>query len=253
MDPEFQTPASNNTDRVYRGIISGAGLVGFRVVVKETDLFIHAESDLSAAAREAVIQHRGYLEAYIRRYPRFASTQTPWRTHEPAPKLVQEMIEASSLAGVGPMAAVAGAIAACVGEELLAFSKEVMVENGGDIFLKTRRSVTIGVYAGNSPLSMQIGVRLGGGSEPMAVCTSSGTIGHSLSYGRADAVCVVAEKCALADAAATSIGNRVQSSADFEPAIRFGSSISGVRGIAVIAGTHLGCWGEMELVSVKKG
>ena len=114
------------------------------------------------------------------------------------------MIRAGTVAGVGPMAAIAGAIAENVGRGLLEFADQVIVENGGDVFIKTRRPVTVGIYAGSSPLSMQIGMRLDSKKAPLAVCTSSGTLGHSLSLGRADAVCAVADSCALADAAATS-------------------------------------------------
>ena len=117
-----------------------------------------------------------------------------------------DMVKAGKNAGVGPMAAVAGAIAEHVGLGLLKSTNHVIVENGGDIFIKTDAPLTVGIFAGKSSLSLRIGIRLSGGPKPMAVCTSSGTVGHSLSLGRADAVCVAADSCAIADAAATAIG-----------------------------------------------
>ena len=86
---------------------------------------------------------------------------------------------------------------------------------------------------------------------PRAVCTSSGTIGHSLSLGVADAVCVVSESCPLADAAATAIGNRVEGAGDIQGAIDWGRGISGVDGIVVVIGDKMGAWGGVELVRIE--
>lgn len=235
-------------ERTYRNIIRPRGLVPFRVVVQETDLHIHARSDLEAAAREAVFEHRGYIEACIRRNPAFARTLTPWREVGPFSPVVAAMVDAGRRAGVGPMAAVAGALAEEVGRALLRYSPEVIVENGGDIFLKLEHPVTIGIFAGRSPLSMKIGLALAAAGRPVAVCTSSGTVGHSLSQGVADAVCVLSDSCALADAAATAIGNRVVSTATVQDAIAFGRKIEGVKGVVVIIGKAMGLWGEVEVV-----
>ena len=98
---------------------------------------------------------------------------------------------------------------------------------------------------------MSIGLRLDPGESSLSVCTSSGTVGHSLSLGKADAVCVVSDSCPLADAAATSIGNRVKSKAHIESAIDFGKNIQGVNGIVVIMGLEIGMWGELEVVPIK--
>lgn len=241
--------------RTYRNDVRKAGLSAFRVVVKETDLHIRADLPIEAVAKESILHHRGILENYIRMHPEFATTLAPWPGEGPKPLLIDEMTRAGRQAGVGPMAAVAGAIAACVGNDLLAHSKEVIVENGGDIFFKTREQLTVGLYAGTSVLSLKTGLRAGGGDSPLAICTSSGTIGHSLSYGLADAICVVSASCALADAAATAIGNHVGGSADIRSAIDWGQRIQGVQGIVIIAGGKMGAWGPLELVSLsgKKG
>jgi ApbE superfamily uncharacterized protein (UPF0280 family) len=234
--------------RTYRALVDTGRLTGFTVTVKETDLQVQAQADLADAARELVIEHRGYLEAYIRRHPAFLSTLRPWPATGPAPDIVRDMVAAGAAAGVGPMAAVAGAIAARVGQGLLAHSEEVIVENGGDIFLKTTRVCTVALFAGASPLSLKVGVRVSSGDRPLGVCTSSGTVGPSLSFGKADAVCVVAPSCALADAAATAVGNRIQSQRDIPRAIAFGKGISGVKGLAVVIGDQLGISGEVEIV-----
>ena len=177
-------------------------------------------------------------------------TLKPWQINGPAPIIVRDMVNAGNKAGVGPMAAVAGAIAEYVGLDLLSSSDEVVVENGGDIFLKTNEPVKIGIFAGKSPLSLRIGFRIDSVKKPAAVCTSSGTVGHSLSLGNADAVCVLSESCPLADAAATSIGNHVKSKSDIQKAIHIGKNISGINGIAIIMGDEIGLWGNLELIKI---
>lgn len=221
--------------------------------VKETDLFIRADKALDRIALDRLLCHRGYLEAYISRYPEFAATLVPWTSREPVAEIIRDMVDAGRLAGVGPMAAVAGAVAQRVGEDLLSHSREVIVENGGDIFIKIDSPVTVGVYAGKSPLSLRIGVKLSDIHKPIAVCTSSGTVGHSLSYGKADAVCVVSDRCALADAAATAIGNRVLSHRQIQEAMVFGKAIDGVSGLLIIVGEHIGAWGKLELIPLDGG
>jgi ApbE superfamily uncharacterized protein (UPF0280 family) len=227
------------------------GLVLFRVCVKETDLQVHAVSDLTTETRDSVLRYRGHLENYIDTWPDFAVALTPWPMPGAAPAIVRQMVSAGSKAGVGPMAAVAGAIAQSVGRDLLNLTPQVVVENGGDIFIKTDEPVTVGIYAGRSPLSFRIGLRVDSNRGCRGVCTSSGTVGHSLSRGKADAVCVVSADCALADAAATSIGNRVRRAQDVPDAVAFGRRIDGVRGLLVIIGDRLGLWGELEVIPLK--
>jgi uncharacterized protein len=242
-------------ERTYRHLTSPGRLVSFRVRVKETDLLIHADRALETLALESVLQHRSVLESYIELFPEFVTTLAPWSLPGPAPLLIREMTDAGRRTGVGPMAAVAGAIAEGTGRDLLAASREVIVENGGDIFLKTEHPVTVGLYAGRSSLSLKVGLRIRGRDRATAVCTSSGTVGHSLSLGRADAVCVVSDACSLADAAATAIGNRIRSPADVASAIEFGKRVPGIEGLLVIVGEEMGLWGDVQLVPLdgKKG
>ncbi|GAI25330.1 unnamed protein product, partial [marine sediment metagenome] len=174
--------------RTYRHWIKGGDLVPFNVVVKETDLYIRASTNLKRKALKLVVKYRDILERYIRRYPTFLTSMQPLPVDKNAPHIVKAMSEAASRAGVGPMASVAGAIAEFVGTELLAFSPEIIVENGGDIYLKSLGKRLVGIYAGESPLTGKIGLEITGTDTPLGICTSSGTVGHSLSYGKADAV-----------------------------------------------------------------
>jgi len=241
--------------RTYRKRMAQAHLVSFRTVVQETDLLVQADRDLSAACRNLVLRCRGHLENYIAAYPAFKGTLEPWPDTGPMPPIIQAMVSAASAAGVGPMASVAGAVSAQVGRGLLEHAREVVVENGGDLFIKLEKPATVGIYAGDSPLSMRVGVKIDASCGPVAVCTSSGTLGHSLSLGAADAATVIAESCSLADAAATAIGNRVTSPGAVKNAIAYGRAIRGIRGLVIICGETMGAWGEVDLQRLegKKG
>jgi hypothetical protein len=238
--------------RRYRHVMGRPRLETFRCVVQQTDLWIQAHQALQALTRETVLMQRAAIETYVSRYPDFVHSLVPWPMDEFAPPIVRTMIHAGRAVGVGPMAAVAGAIAAAVGQRLLSRSPEVVVENGGDIFLRLTGRPLIAVSAGRSPLSMRVGLRLPPCERPVAVCTSSGTVGHSLSLGRADAVTVFADDCALADAAATAIGNRVGRAADISAALAFARQLPDLRGVLVIVADRLGAWGELEVVPLNR-
>jgi len=239
--------------RTYRHTRSDDDLVSFRVAIAETDLWIRAERDLSGEALHSIRAARREIEGYIRKNEAFLEALKPNPVAGDAPQVVQEMAQAADKAGVGPMAAVAGAVAECVGKHLLRFSDQVIVENGGDIFIRTQRPRSVGIFAGDSPLSNKVALRIAPDRTPMGVCTSSGTVGHSKSFGRADAVVVLSSSVALADAVATAAGNRVGRSEDIERAIAFAMAIEGVRGIVVIFGDRLGVRGEVTLNAFRIG
>lgn len=238
--------------RLYRALTGNRHLSGYRVCVKETDLWIQTEAVFKEKARESIFRHRGYLESHIAACPEFLTAMAPLPTVAPAPAVVREMAEAARAAGVGPMAAVAGALAEAVGRELLEDSREAVVENGGDIFAKLNRPFTMAIDAGASPLSYKIGLELDASDTALGVCTSSGTVGHSISYGCADAVCVVSESCALSDAAATAIANRVSGPEAIDAACDFGRSIERVQAVAVIVGDRIGLWGNTAIVPIRR-
>lgn len=233
--------------RTYRHWIEGKDLIPFSVTVKETDLYLRATANLQRRAHRLVLKYRYQLEGYIKRNPAFLKSLEPLPTPRFAPDIVKQMSEAAQKAGVGPMASVAGAIAENVGRELLAFSPEIIVENGGDIYLKSLLKRTVGIFAGESPLTGKIGLEISAHDTPVGICTSSGTVGHSLSYGKADAVVALSPSATLADAAATAIGNRVSKAGDINSAIEFGKSISGLKGVVIIKGDKMGVWGEVKL------
>jgi ApbE superfamily uncharacterized protein (UPF0280 family) len=149
------------------------------------------------------------------------------------------------------MAAVAGAMAEFVSRDLLKLSKQVITENGGDIYLATSRERMIGIYAGTSRLSLKLGIVIPPEDSPMGVCTSSGTVGPSLSFGKADAVCILSKSAALADASATAVGNVVREKKDIEKGLEKAKEIEGVLGTLIIIGERMGAWGHLRLIQLE--
>jgi hypothetical protein len=236
-------------ERTYRNEISKGKLTTFHVQVKETDLYISADKNYKDVALESVCKCRKNIEEYIKYRPTFLNSLTPVEKDEFAPPIIKDMIEASRICGVGPMASVAGAVARYVGTDLLEYSENVIVENGGDIFLKLiDNDAHVGIFAGDSPLSYKVALRIKAEDTPIGICTSSGTVGHSLSLGAANAVCVISKSTALADAAATFIGNSVKGEGDIKKALDRGPQIPGILGILIIVEDKLGAWGSIELI-----
>ena len=237
-------------ERFYRLGCRPEGLVGFPVLVRETDLFILAERDLAKQAEQAVMDLRRSLEAYLAERPEFLDSLEPLESDPLAPELARAMLKAGQRAGTGPMAAVAGAISQAVGEALLPYSPAVLVENGGDLYLNAGRELTIGIHAGNSPFSGRLGLKISPEAMPLGLATSSGTVGHSLSLGRADAAVVAAENAALADACATALGNRVRHKKDLAPSLEWAATVQGVSGALLILGKELAAWGDITLAEL---
>jgi hypothetical protein len=237
-------------ERTYRNLVKTDDLINFEVIVKQTDLLVRAERDLSKETRESVLKYRHQLETYIAANPPFQESLVPLTDDPYAPEIIREMIRTSQLARVGPMAAVAGAMAEMVSRDLLKLSNEVIVENGGDIYLATSKERTIGIYAGNSTLSFKIGIVISPEESPLGVCTSSGTVGPSLSLGKANAVCLLSKSAALADAAATAVGNVVKEKKDIELGLERGREIAGVLGALIIVEEKMGVWGNIKLTQL---
>lgn len=238
--------------RRYRNWVRDDDLVSFQVMVKETDLFIRAQRDLSKETRELVEKYRDELEQYIFRNPQFLTALEPYRVNGAAPPIVKEMAEAAALAGVGPMAAVAGALAERVGRGLLKYSGEVIVENGGDLFISSKKPRKLGIYVGPaSKFHQKVGVEIKPSKKGVGVCTSSGTIGHSLSFGKTDACLVISASASVADAWATALGNMVETPSDIERAIDRVKRTPEIKGFLVIIGDSIGCWGEIKLITVR--
>ena len=238
-------------ERKYRNLIEGKDLISFQVKEAESDLYIRANQELSFYTRQMLSNFRGQIESYIDSHPLFKSTLLPYSQDKKAPEIIKSMIHTTALCGVGPMAAVAGAIAEFVGKELLSYSSEVIIENGGDIFIKSNKVRKVSIFAGRSSLSQRIVLKIKAKENYLGVCTSSGTVGPSLSFGQADAVTVISNSVLLADAAATAVGNIIKTQKVIEQGIIFAQKIKGVKGVVIIKDDKMGLWGDINFAVVK--
>ena len=237
-------------ERTYRKRVSAKDLTCFSVAVKETDLWVCADKNLEKETGDLIFDCRYQLESYIESHPEFPNSLTPLVRDPYAPPIVKEMIRATGKVDVGPMASVAGAIAQYVGMGLLDLTDQVIVENGGDIFMKADRPLTVSVFAGASPLSGRFGLLVPVSQMPLGVCSSSATVGHSLSRGITDVVCTLSSSAALADGAATALGNKVKKKRDLEEVATWADQIEGILGGIAIVGDTMATWGDIELVEV---
>ena len=234
--------------RVYRDWINNEDLYETRIISQETDLQIFTNKRLgSDFVKEKVSQYRWQIENYISRDRRLLVSLKPINVELTAPPIIQQMSEAARIANVGPMATVAGAIAQFLGRDLLKKGySDVIIENGGDIFLKTTKTRSVGIYSGRLSTFNRLKLKINPKDSPLGICTSSGSVGHSLSFGCADSIVILSKNTLLADAVATATGNRVQSRKDLQPALDFTRSIKGVLGVIIILKKDLISWGKIE-------
>jgi len=232
--------------------------------LKETIVTISARDKRHIeAAKRSIREQRKLLEEFIRTDPFFMITLEPYDL--PAddeddgndengvndvndvnnmPEIVKQMIKCSATFGIGPMAAVAGVIAKYAVQAMTeAGATYAVVDNGGDISLLNDEPIVVGIYAGASPIR-DLAFELPERSEPIGIATSSGTVGPSISFGCADAATVISQDPALADAAATALGNAVQANGPLEECFR-AIDRPGIDGALVIRGEEMALWGEL--------
>ncbi len=254
LPPLFEGAGGGFEARTYRNQFSVERFRSFVVNYRETDLWIGVDpasfrDEMKNVSLLKVKELRSILEEYLLKDPIFGKTFDPHLSEPNASEIVKGMANAASTAGVGPMAAVAGAFSEAVGRHLLKeFDiQELVVENGGDIFLKITRNLLVSVYAGNSPLSEKIGIEIQATESPLGVCTSAGTVGPSISFGKADAVMIICRDTALADAFATGFGNLVKTPEDIQEVINQTEHYPEILSVLIICGEKIGIRGKFEM------
>jgi uncharacterized protein len=224
--------------------------------VRQYRTFVWKEANLRICSTKAkliteeVVRLRKVLDLYIVRQPDFQTSLVPVQLLPDAPDICVRMAAAALPCGVGPMAAVAGAVAqACVQRALAAGAEEAIVENGGDIFLASPRDVMVGLYAGDHQLSGRLALRIPAERLPLSVCSSSSRFGHSLSFGDCDLATIISADGALADAAATLAGNCVKSVSDVQETLEKVMAIPGIQAVLLVKDDKVGVAGDLpELV-----
>lgn len=237
-------------ERSYRSRFSNDERRWFCVKFLESDLWIGVDSGSYRASMEAdtyamLVDLRRQMDAYLLMDPQYKTALTPYDAGLEAPNILKEMSRVSHKTGIGPMSAVAGAVAKKVAEFL--GTKEVIVENGGDIYAQAASDMDISVFAGQSPLSEKIGLHIPAADFPLGICTSSGTVGPSLSLGRADAVMIVCKDVLLADSYATAMANRIKTVNDLQSVIDRISDLPDILGAIAVKDDRMAITGCYEL------
>jgi ApbE superfamily uncharacterized protein (UPF0280 family) len=217
--------------------------------LKETIVSIFAkERGHIDAAKRSIREQRAYLEDFISADPFFQITLEPYDLGEndaqDAPEIVRRMIRSSAVFGIGPMSAVAGSIAGFAVRAMMAEGASyAVVDNGGDICILNDQPIVVGIYAGSSPIQ-NLAFEIAARPAPLGICTSSGSVGPSISFGFADAAVAISEDVALADAAATALGNAVTASGPLQECF---SAIDrpGIDGALAVRGEEMGLWKEL--------
>ncbi len=236
-----------STFRAYRAS-QQPELVSFQVVIEETDLWVAARQDLSDPMADLARRLRGQIRSYAAVHPEFLTALVPLKTSDKAPEIVQRMCRAGAITGVGPMAAVAGTVAQMVAEEFRGVSPDLLVENGGDTYLFSTRDRHIGILSVPEE-DMRLCVPVRADEFPCSFCASSATIGHSLSFGKADLVVTRSQDASLADAAATALANAMTGAEAMDSVLEraAGWKKYGLDGVFTQCEGRVGVWGKMEL------
>ncbi len=218
--------------------------------LKETQCTIISDQQKAIqTAKQSIERNRRKLEIYIKSNPKFLYSLKPLPIPG-KPKVAGLMAQAAQAAGVGPMAAVAGAMADLAVTDMARKHAEVaVVEDGGEISAQSNIPIDVVVAAGDEPLSRRFGFRLT--EFPVGVATSSGRFSHALSFGDAEAAIVFCKNATLADAAATAVGNAVKgldAKAAIKEGISRGLSIEGVEGVMIIYKGQVGTAGKIPQI-----
>jgi len=204
------------------------------------------------AVTDSIIEERHRLEAFIATCPSFAGALEPVGIPPSLsrPQSVRRMVEASLATGLGPMAAVAGTMAQMAAEISVRMgSRETIVENGGDLYLDCQDEVVLGLYPGKESPFSHLALRIAPEFMPLGICTSSGRMGHSLSFGDCDIFTVFSKNASLADAAATLGCNSIHGKEDMEPVLNLLMEIPGIEGAFAIRDDDFGAVGSIpELI-----
>lgn len=234
---------------IYRSKVKSRERYNWRVVYKYSDLLISSNKNIGGRIEEPLKEIYKLLESCMKRDPSFVNSLSPVKAKPYFPRIVKKMCEKATIFNVGPMATVAGAVCEYLAENLLNYCSRLIIENGGDVYIKTNRDINAAIYLKNKYLGDEIRLIIRAKNTPCGLCSSSGSFGHSLSLGKSDLVTALARSVISADGAATAIANSISSSADIQSSIDYYKDLDNLTGILVVKDNRIGLWGDIELKS----
>ena len=193
---------------------------------------------------------RNIFEAYFTIHPEFKMSLKPLNALESAPSIISRLAECSQRTKVGPMAGIAGIFSEEIGKALQGeFSfNEIVVENGGDLYLDIQDELSVKLYAGEHPLSNKLSLRINPKYSPLGLCASSGKFGHSLSFGKADLVVIACKDTILADQMATALANMINQASDIQKVLEINQSNKNILHLSIFAFDAFAMAGEILIV-----
>lgn len=235
-------------ERYYRTYIASEKSKSFNITIFESDLQIYTDGQLQVALEEELKMIRDTIEGYTKKNPDFVESLVPIALESDDPLIINHMKKASKKLGVGPMATVAGAVAHYLGEKYYQNTNELIIENGGDLYVYSTEHKTILLHGGADATVKNLSIKIDKTQLPIGVCTSSGKVGHSLSLGNCDAVTVLAKDTLVADAAATAFGNLLKTKADINSVLQYSKTFKDISGVIAIVDDQMGAWGAFEFI-----
>lgn len=216
----------------------------FDLSYRESILRVVCDDGLRDAAFDAMMEARYSVEAKISQDPFFEITYDPYPSSPGDDDIIRRMCDASAVAGVGPMAGVAGAVALHVAERLISEgSSHAIVENGGDIAFYSPEPRLVGIFA-DHPVFRDLAFSVSS-DRIVGICSSSRTVGPSVSLGSSSISTVFADDVVLADCCATALGNLVRDESHIQDAVRDIGSREGVSGCMACCGDKVAMFGSL--------
>jgi ApbE superfamily uncharacterized protein (UPF0280 family) len=247
QDPPVWAQVGNLNTNIYRGLVSSGEKYHWHFIFRHSDLLISADTDVGSGIEKILTEIYSKLEYVIEHDRKFKDSLLPVRVKSFYPAEIKRMCLLSSEFSVGPMAAVAGLVNDFIAEKLQDFCRSLIIENGGDVFIRSDRDIRTGLFIKNPFFKDRIVLKIDKKYLPCGLCSSSGTFGHSLSLGKCDLAVVMSDSATSADAAATAVANSVSNEEDVQKSLEHFSTFDSIKGLVIVKDKKIGIWGNLEL------
>jgi len=233
---------------IYRNNVKTREKYHWKIKYKYSDLLISSDKNIIKLVKEPLKEIYRYLYRCFKEDAAFLKSLSPVSARPGYPEIIKKMCLLSAEFNVGPMAAVAGTVNEFLSEKLNKYCGNLIIENGGDLYLKSKNDRILGIYVKNNYFRDGLSIRIKAENMPCGVCASSGTFGHSLSLGKCDLAVVVSKSAIIADAAATAVANSISSKDDILASIELFRNYRDIDGLLLIKDDKIGLWGSIELI-----
>jgi len=233
----------------YRCCVKNKEKYAWMVSYYYTDILISSNKNIKDRIEKPLKKIYEILDICIKNEPYFLKSLSPIRIKPSFPPVIKEMCAKSAVFNVGPMAAVAGTVNEYLASNLQKYCDILIIENGGDTYVKAGRDINVGIYVKNPNFKDRIAIKINAKNMPCGLCSSSGTFGHSFSMGKCDLAVVLAKSAITADAAATAFANSISLEDDIPGRIDYFKRLEDIKGLLAIKNKRIGVWGAIEFLS----